>query len=254
MRDASAGPRAGPAPLVVGDHRTVELINLGGPHGEALLTRIAANIGAAVGAVEAFWGTDWPHHIVVAATGSDRQFAALASAGAGGGTAGQWSDVAAVAVADRVDPGRRLAVGQRVVFAPGAAAISTTALRIVLDHELFHYAARADTAFDAPRWLTEGVADFVARGTATPAGRPAPPLTLPSAADLDAVGPQRAQAYDRAFWFARFVAESYGTAKLRELYLAACGPGHTDPPAAVRQVLGVGLPGVLTRWQQWLTG
>ncbi|MGH3525160.1 MAG: hypothetical protein ACRDU4_20600, partial [Mycobacterium sp.] len=61
-------------------------------------------------------------------------------------------------------------------------------------------------------------------------------------------------AYDRAFWFARFVAESYGTAKLRELYLAACGPGHTDPPAAVRQVLGVGLPGVLTRWQQWLTG
>ncbi len=255
--DLSAGPRqpAGPpggTPLVVGDHRTVELVNLGGPPADALLTRIAANIGAAVDAVEAFWGTDWSHHIVVAATGSQRQFAALAGRGAGGGNAGQWAGVAAVAVADRVDPDRRLAVGQRVVFAPGAATMSTAALRIVLGHELFHYAARAVTALDAPRWLTEGVADFVAR--ATPPGRPAPPLTLPSDADLDAAGPQRLQAYDRAWWFARFVAESYGTAKLRELYLAACGFGHADPPAAVRRVLGDGLPGVLTRWQQWLTG
>jgi hypothetical protein len=257
VRDVSAGlaQPAGPAaaPLVVGDHRTVELVNLGGPRVEALLARIAANIGAAVDAVEGFWGTDWSHHIVVAATGSDRQFAALASGGAGGGTARQWSDVAAVAVADRVDPGHRLAVGQRIVFAPGAAAMSAAALRIVLDHELFHYAARADTAFDAPRWLTEGVADFVARTAATPAYRPVPPPALPSEADLDAPGPQRAQAYDRAWWFARFVADSYGTAKLRELYLAACGPGHADPPGAVRQALGVGLPGVLTRWQQWLT-
>ncbi|EUA23932.1 peptidase MA superfamily protein [Mycobacterium xenopi 4042] len=38
----------------------------------------------------------------------------------------------------------------------GAAAMSDAALRIVLRHELFHYAARADTALDAPRWLTEG--------------------------------------------------------------------------------------------------
>lgn len=34
--------------------------------------------------------------------------------------------------------------------------MSATALRIVLTHELFHYAARVDTALDAPRWLTEG--------------------------------------------------------------------------------------------------
>jgi hypothetical protein len=254
VRDTSAGPRqqAGPAtaaPLVVGDHRTVELINLGDPPAAALLARIAANIGAAVDAVEAFWGTDWSHHIVVAVTGSQRQFATEA-----GESAGQWSDVAAVAVADRVDPGRRLVAGQRVVFAPGAAAMSTPALRIVLDHELFHYAARADTAFDAPRWLTEGVADFVARRSATPAERPAAPLTLPSDVDLDAPGPRRARAYDRAWWFARFVAASYGTAKLRELYVAACRPGHADVPAAVRRVLGAGLPDVLTGWQQWLAG
>jgi len=34
--------------------------------------------------------------------------------------------------------------------------MSDSALRIVLTHELFHYAARVETALDAPHWLTEG--------------------------------------------------------------------------------------------------
>lgn len=234
----------GAAPLVVGDHRTVILDNRAGGPGEALLARIAENISDAVEAVEAFWGTDWPHRIEVTATGSDREFAALA----GGGTAdvAQWADVAAVAVADRVEPQRRLAQGQKVVFSPGAAAMSTPALRIVLTHELFHYAARAETALDAPRWLTEGVADFVAR----PAGSDvAAPRELPSDADLDAPGPRRAQAYDRAWGFARFVADRFGADALRELYLAACGPGHTDVAGAVEQVLGETLTEVLADWR-----
>ena len=130
------------------------MTNLGGPQSEVLLTRVAANIGGAVDAVEAFWGTDWPRDIDVVATGSQRQF----EAEAGGGPAAQWADIAAIAVAERVDPARRIAIGQRIVFAPGAAGMSEQALRIVLSHELFHYAARADTAVDAPRWLTEGVA------------------------------------------------------------------------------------------------
>lgn len=246
-------PPRGPVhagPLVVGDHRTVQLVNLGGPPGEALLGRIAAQIGAAVDAVEAFWGLDWSHRIVVAATGSDQQFAEQA----GGGDAGQWAGIAAVAVADRVDVEHRVAAGQRIVFAPGAAEMSTPALRIVLGHELFHFATRADTAFDAPRWLTEGVADFVARGMPRAADRPVPPLTLPSDADLDAAGPRRAQAYERAWWFAGFIADRYGTAKLRELYLAGCGPGHGDLPAAVSRVLGVDVAGVLAGWQRWQPG
>ena len=92
--------------------------------------------------MEAFWGTDWPRDIAVVATGSQRQF----ETEAGGGPPAQWADIAAVAVADRVDPARRIAIGQRIVFAPGAVDMSELALRIVLSHELFHYAARADTA------------------------------------------------------------------------------------------------------------
>jgi hypothetical protein len=232
----------------VGD-RSVRMTNLGGPQSGALLSRVAANIGQAVEAVEAFWGTDWPREIAVVATGSQRQF----ETEAGGGPPSQWADIAAVAVADRVDPARRIAFGQRIVFAPGAAGMSESAWRIVLSHELFHYAARADTALDAPRWLTEGVADYVARPP-TPLPQPTPlPTALPSDSDLAAPGPQRSQAYDRAWWFARFVADTRGAATLRDLYRAACGVGHADLPTAVHDVLGTDMTGVLADWQQWLT-
>jgi hypothetical protein len=225
------------------------MTNLGGPRSEVLLGRVAANIGQAVDAVEAFWGADWPRDITVVATGSQPQF----ETEAGGGPAAQWTDIAAVAVADRVDPVRRIAIGQRIVFAPGAVSMSDPALRIVLGHELFHYATRADTAVDAPRWLTEGVADYVARPHT-----PLPKLTqlltaLPSDADLDAPGLQRSDAYDRAWWFARFVADTRGTTTLRALYRAACGVRHADLPTAVHDVLGVDTTGVLADWQQWLT-
>lgn len=144
------------------------LLSLGGAATDRLLSRIAAGIDAAVDEVVAFWGTDWSHDIFVVAAGSDEQF----HAAAGGGLASQWADIAAITVVDRVDPARRTVVGQRIVFAPGAAHMSPAALRIVLGHELFHYAARADTALDAPRWLAEGVADFVARPKAQdPAAR-----------------------------------------------------------------------------------
>jgi hypothetical protein len=215
---------------------------------QALLDRVAADIGPAIDAVESFWGTDWPRDIEIVATASEQQFAAKA----GGGPAGRWADIAAIAVADSVDPGRRTAVGQRIVFAPGAADMTEYALRIVLTHELFHYAARADTAIDAPRWLTEGVADYVARPH-TPLPKIAPPAALPADADLDVPGPQRSQAYDRAWSFALFVADTRGAPTLRALYIAACGARHTDLPSALREVLGSDDAATLADWQHWLT-
>lgn len=236
--------------LVVGD-RTVRLLGLGGPAAEHLLSRVASDLSAAITAVEAFWGVNWSREITVVATRTDEEFRAAA----GGGPAAQWADIAAVTVVDRVDPVHRLAIGQRMVFAPGAAGMTEGALRIVLQHELFHYAARVDTAPDAPRWLTEGVADFVARPrTPVPADALPVPLTLPSDADLDAPGAQRSLAYDRAWWFARFVADTFGTAKLHDLYLASCGPGHTDVPSAVHDVLATDSGGgLLVLWHQWVT-
>lgn len=224
------------------------MVNLGGADADRLLSRVVSFMGAAVDAVVGFWGTDWTHEISVVATGSDEQFRVAA----GGGPAAQWADIAAVTVVDRVDPATRTMVGGRILFAPGAAGMGDAALRIVVTHELFHYAARVDTAPDAPRWLTEGVADYAARPRTTlPAN--ASVTSLPSDDDLDTPGPARSLAYDRAWWFARFVADVYGPTKLRELYRAACGVPHSEVPDAVRAVLGIDTVGLLSLWQQWLT-
>ncbi len=194
-----------------------------------LLNRISAQLDDAVGAVTAFWGADWPREIVIVAAGTDAQFAAV-----GGGdahTAATTTD-------------------GRIMFAPGAADMSDAALRIVLRHELFHYATRSETAADAPRWLTEGLADFVARAQTPRPANVSELATLPADAELD--GPNRSLAYDRAWWFSRFVADQYGTAGLRELYRRACEHGHPDIATATFDALDTDLTSVLEQWRRWM--
>jgi Domain of unknown function (DUF4157) len=225
-------PTAASTTETLTDGRTVHLVGLGGARTAPLLARIGGQMNDAARAVTAFWGPDWPHDIVIVAAETDAEFGTLA----GGGP-----DVAATTTAERI------------MFAPGAAAMSDASLRIVLRHELFHFASRADTAADAPRWLTEGVADFVGR---PPAPRPhdAGLARIPTDADLSAPGAAGSSAYDSAWWFSRFVAETYGADTLRALYLRACAPGHPDAATAVRDTLGADLPRVLVRWRQWLSG
>jgi hypothetical protein len=75
---------------------------------------------------------------------------------------------------------------------------------------------------------------------------------LPTDAELS--GPERSLAYDRAWWFTRFVAEEYGASALRALYLRACGHGHPDLAVAVQETLGTDLTGLLAAWRQWHKG
>ena len=226
-------PTAASTTETLNDGRTVHLVGLGGAHTAPLLARIAAEMNDAAQAVSAFWGPDWPRGVVIVAAESDAEFGSLA----GGG-----SDIAATTTAERI------------MFAPGAAAMSDASLRIVLRHELFHFASRADTAADAPRWLTEGVADFVGRPPQPWSANAAEFAQLPTDADFGAAGPAQSLAYDRAWWFSRFVADGYGTATLRALYLRACGPGHPDAATAVRDTLRADLPTVLARWRHWMSG
>jgi hypothetical protein len=222
-------PTAASTTETLTDGRTVHLVGLGGPRTAPLLARIGAEMNDAAQAVTAFWGPGWPHDVVIVAAASDAEFGTLA----GGGP-----DTAATTTAERI------------MFAPGAAQMSDASLRIVLRHELFHFASRAETAADAPRWLTEGVADYVGRPST---GRPPDVLAqLPTDAELS--GLDQSRAYDRAWWFTRFVAEEYGADTLRALYLRACGPGHPDAATAVRETLGADLPTVLARWRQWMSG
>lgn len=229
---ALAAPKVSETHVGLPDSRTATLIGLGGAGTAALRDRIGAELADATTAVSEFWGADWPHEIIVTVTGSAEQFRALAMVG---------SDIAAATTA------------QGIVFAPGAVAMSPGALRIVLRHELFHYAARAATAADAPRWLTEGVADYVGRPSTPVPAHAADLAVLPTDADLDTPGVVRSVAYDRAWWFARYVADRYGPQVLRELYVQACGPGHPAVSTAVHNTLGAGLDAVVAGWRDWMT-
>lgn len=233
-----------------GDGRTVRYVSLGGAATDRLLSRVATGMDDAVTAVEKFWGTDWGREITVVATASEAEFVAQANLD----PRQNWSDIAAVAVADSVDVERRSAGGQRIVFGAGAANMNDGALRLVLTHELFHFAARADTAVDAPRWLLEGTADFVARPDEPLPPRGPQSTELPTDAGLDADGDARSAAYDRAWLFTRFIADTYGAGGLRRLYVDACGPRHGDFATAVEQALGTDLTGLRATWARWLTG
>jgi hypothetical protein len=238
---APSAPSAAPATtaatttLELPDGRTAQLRGLGGARSAQLITRIGAELPEAAAAVTAFWGQDWPREIVVVVTESEEQFRVLAHGS---------PDIAAATTADGM------------VFAPGSATMSDTALRIVVRHELFHYAARRQTVADAPLWLTEGVADYIARApTDRPSsGRAGLVAKLPADTDLQTEGATRSLAYDRAWWFSRYIADRYGPATLRALYLRACGPGHPDPATAVRETLHTDIDEVVAQWRQWMTG
>lgn len=221
---------------------------LGGGRADTLQARVRSAMDPAVRDVERFWGSDWPREIVVVLTDSEYRFVSEAQLD----PRRNWTDIAAVAVADSVDPDQRTATRQRIILAPGAAAMSDEALRIVLTHELFHFAARADTAVDAPRWFVEGVADFVARRPEPVPADAAADTALPSDPGLDGSGPQRSAGYDRAWWFARFVADEFGADGLRRLYRQACGPGHGDFAGAVDKSFDIDMAELQTRWGQWL--
>lgn len=232
---AGTSDTAATTSITLPDGRTARLRGLGGARSAALIDRIGADLPGAAAAVTAFWGPDWPREIVVVVTESEEQFRVLAHGG---------PDIAAATTADGI------------VFAPGAADISDAALRIVVRHELFHFAARGQTVADAPLWVTEGVADYVGRPAAAPPGpRDAYLLArLPDDADLQTAGPARSLAYDRAWWFSSYVADRYGPQTLRALYLRACGPGHPDPATAVRETLHEDIDDVLVQWRRWMTG
>ena len=121
--------------------------------------------------------------------------------------------------------------GQRIVFAPGAANMSAIGTTNCVDPRAFSLCGARGHRRDAPRWMTEGVADFVARpSAAVPAEARSAYQPLPSDIDLDTPGPQRSMAYDRAWWFARFVADTYGTPQVACL-LSGRLPGRTPRPA-----------------------
>ncbi|BAX97229.1 hypothetical protein MSTE_01913 [Mycobacteroides stephanolepidis] len=235
----------------VGDR---DVVVLGHP-GSAVAPRLADEIAGALTALSEFWGPQWQAGVLLVAAETDAEFAALVG---GADTDG----IAAAAVADRVERG--VAVGQRVIFAPGSAALPPDQFRVVLRHELFHAAARTVTGDHAPLWLVEGVADYNGRrGSGTPFRNAAPTLAsalaagripdhLPTDDDIESPGTKRTQAYEEAWSVAQYVAETFGEPKLVQLYRYGAAVAPSAQGVAIQQALGIDEPTLVRQWQSWL--
>jgi hypothetical protein len=232
------------------------------PGSEPMVGRLAQELDSSVAAVSAVWGTGWSQRVALLLPDSPEEMRALVGQGF------PVESVVAVAVADRVDSGRHLVAGQRVVLSPnGSRALSLTSLRVVLRHEMTHVAARADTVDGSPMWLLEGFADYVGyrdSGITLTQGAPnlvelvkstGPPQNLPEDKDFRTQGRDLDLAYQQALSVTRFVADHYGEPTLLALYrkLAAAGPvSSTVTDELLRSVLGVDRAGLIAGWRQYL--
>lgn len=223
------------------------------------LSTFTAGVDAAVPRVRAVVGGPWHGQVAVLIPDDQREMAALV------GERLALGKIAAVAVADTVDPSSGQARGQRVVVNPANLdRLGSLGRRVVLRHEVAHIATRGFTGPGTPIWLVEGLADWVGyldsglsarlvgdelRGQVR-AGRW--PGRLPTPADFRGDSPRLAIAYEEAWSACRLIAERAGPAGLLRLYRAVGTAG--DPAAAVetqlRRVLGMGSAEFVAEWRR----
>ncbi|PWD43851.1 hypothetical protein ACN93_05085 [Gordonia paraffinivorans] len=232
------------------------------PETSTTVRSLRRQLPGAVDAVTAFWGPDWQRRAVLVTTAEAGQFEALVAR-----SRGVTGTAAAATIFSRVDFPQRIATGQRVVFTPAANDLAEPTLAVVLRHELTHVAARTQTAFDAPLWITEGVAEYVGRkGTYRRLADAAPDLAaavragarpdgLPDDAMFATNGPSSQIAYQSAWSVAAYVADRYGEARLKKLYLGVAESAQPERrDAAIRSALGVDRTQLVADWRRWLDG
>lgn len=173
--------------------------------------------------------------------------------------------IAAVAVADSVDPTSGQARGQRVVVNPANLdRLGTLGRRVVLQHEVTHVATRGVTGPGTPIWLVEGLADWVGY---LDSGLPARlvgdelrgqlrsgrwPGRLPEAADFRGDSARLSVAYEEAWSACRLIADRAGPGALVRLYRAV---GTADDPVAavdvqLRRTLGLSYAQFVAEWRR----
>lgn len=244
--------------------KTARGLVLAHPGSRPMVDRLVRELDPSVEAVSQVWGTDWSQRVALFLPDGPAEMRALV------GPDFPVESVVAVAIADRVDTGRRTATGQRVILSPmGARALSVASLRVVLRHEITHVAARSVTVDGSPMWLLEGFSDYVGyRDTdvALAQGAPAladqvrksgPPTSLPEDRAFRGKDRELDLAYQQAWSIARFVAERFGEPRLVTLYreLGGAGPlSASETDDVLRRAIGMDRAILLREWQAYLRG
>jgi hypothetical protein len=223
------------------------------------LAAFAAGVDAAVPRVRQAVGGTWSGQVAVLIPDDQREMSELV------GEHLVLGKIAAVAVADTVDPTSGQARGQRVVVNPANLdRLGALGRRVVLQHEVTHVATRGVTGPGTPIWLVEGLADWVGYlGSGLPARLVGDELRrqlrsggwpgrLPSPADFRGDSARLSVAYEEAWSACRLIANRAGPTALVRLYRAVGTAG--DPTAAVdaqlRKALGLSYGQFVAEWRR----
>lgn len=244
------GAAALPSPPALWDTGSVEVVRgrsslvIGRPGSRPLLRSLAAEADAAVPRVSAVWGPGWTRTVVVEVPGSTGELARLA------GTAGELTQIAALATQEQAGSGPGGGAGDRVLVNPPVfSLLSPAGRRVVITHEVTHVASRAATGPDVPDWLVEGLADYVGyRGVDLPPSvssgelraqvrRGELPAGLPTDAEFDGANPRLPAAYELAWLTVRTLVEQYGEDRVLAFYRAVGRSRGAGAAAAVDAAL-----------------
>jgi hypothetical protein len=231
------------------------------PAGQAgQASAIASEADRAVTAVSRVWTGPWPGHVAMIVASLPAELSAFASAAV-------TADASAVTVSDPRDAVTGTLPGLRVVLNPARFDVLTATGRdIVLRHEITHVATSSATGLASPRWLVEGMAEYVANlGTGMSVAHTAAelraavvhgrvPTALPPDADLEA-GATSAQAYEQAWLACRLIAARAGQGGLVRFYRLVGASADTSAAAvaaAIQSVLHESSAAFTTAWRAYL--
>ena len=215
----------------------------------------------AVPRVTKVWGPGWSQKVVVLVPSSLAELSSLVPG------AGDLSQIAALATAELVSPGKGYhPVGDRVLINPTAfAQLGRLGRRVVITHEVTHVASRPATGPMVPTWLVEGLADYVGyRDTGVPVMVAAEelradvraglvPTALPADSGFDGSRADLAQNYEMSWLAVRLLASRYGEKQLLTLYRTVGGdPRRGAFDRALRKTTGLTSVQFVAAWRSEL--
>jgi hypothetical protein len=230
------------------------------------LIMLGREVDRAVPKVLAVWRgeTEWSGRVVVVVPATEAQLASLL-----GGRPAQYAKLAAITRGE-LGTTEDAAPADRVFVNPRAfRRLSSVGRRVIMAHEITHVASRAYTQRGTPKWLSEGMADYVGyrdSGLATRvvaqelaadvrAGRL--PAELPADDAFSTTRKDLPQVYEQSWLACRMIVQRYGEHALTRFYRSvgrASNAGWDGTAAVDRafQELGITRAEFTRDWRDYL--